>query len=183
MKVLDLGCGIDGRSFEDYVPSDWQITGIDILEPEKNKTNHPNFRYVQQNARDLSRFRNQEFDLTVSIGMLEHVTEETAYREIVAGILRVSRQYIVVVPYRYSWIEPHYVLPFFPIYPYGMKLALVKLLNLSGQRKVLREDPAYIKRYYVWRSNAEYAAAFPGSKVYMFPTLEQIAIVKSCLHN
>ena len=183
MRVLDVGCGIDGRSFEDYAPCDWQITGIDIIEPEMNCTKHPNFRYFRQDARDLSRFGNQEFDLTVSIGMLEHITDEAAYRAIVEGILRVSRQYILVVPYRYSWIEPHYVLPFFPIYPYGMKLALVKLLNLSGQRKVLQEDPGYIKRYYKWRSNAEYARVFPGSKVYMFPTLEQIAIVKSCLHN
>jgi hypothetical protein len=25
MKVIDIGCGIDGRSFEDYIPQNWKI--------------------------------------------------------------------------------------------------------------------------------------------------------------
>ena len=31
MKVIDIGCGIDSRSFDAYVPENWEITGVDIF--------------------------------------------------------------------------------------------------------------------------------------------------------
>ncbi len=50
MKVIDIGCGVDGRSFDDYVPEDWEITGVDILPIERVHHKHPRFSYIQQDA-------------------------------------------------------------------------------------------------------------------------------------
>lgn len=180
MKVIDVGCGSDGRSFDDYVPADWEITGVDIISAHKVRHQHPRFSYLQQDAQDLSRFKDYEFDLAVSIGMLEHVTEEPAFRRIVSEIRRVAKQYIVVVPYKYCWIEPHYGVPFFPLFPYSIKLSLVKTFNLSNQRDVIRQDPEYINKNYKWLSNAEYRVEFPDSTIYLSPTLETIAITRKC---
>ncbi len=180
MKIIDIGCGVDSRSFDAYVPADWEITGVDILPVERVHHQHPNFTYVKQNAQNLSCFKNHEFDLFVSIGMLEHITKEIAFRSIVSEIRRVAKQYIVVVPYKYCWIEPHYGVPFFPLYPYSVKLALVKALNLSNQRDIVRRNPDYINKNYRWLSNAEYRAEFLDSTIYLLPTLEMIAITRSC---
>lgn len=180
MKIIDIGCGVDSRSFDAYVPADWEITGVDILPVERVQHQHPNFIYVEQNAQDLSRFKDHEFDLAVSIGMLEHIAEESAFKSIVSEIRRAAKQYMVVVPYKYCWVEPHYGVPFFPLFPYSVKLALVKALNLSNHREVVRRDPDYIRKHYRWLSNAEYREAFPDSRIYLFPTLEMIAITRTC---
>jgi len=178
MKVLDVGCGFDGRSFDDYAPADWEITGVDIIAPEGVHHTHPNFNYLEQDARDLSRFADDEFDLAVCVGMMEHITDPVTFRAIVSEMLRVSKQYIVVVPYKYAWIEPHYGVPFFPLLPYSAKVWLVKTLNLSGHRSAVLADSEYINKHYRWLSNDEYRQEFPASTIDVLPTREMIAITK-----
>jgi len=179
MKVIDIGCGVDGRSFEDYVPEDWELTGVDILPHDQVHHTHPRFSYVQQDAQDLGRFGDREFDLAVSVGMLEHITQEPVFKRIVSEIRRVAKQHIVVVPYRYCWVEPHYGVPFFPLFPYSMKVAIVKALNLSDQRELLKKIPEYIHRHYRWLSNAKYRIEFPDSTIRLLPTLDMIAITRA----
>ena len=179
MKVIDIGCGIDGRSFADFVPSDFRITGVDIIPAERVQHRHAHFTYVQRDAQDLSCFEDDEVDLAVSIGMLEHITEELAFNRIVHEIQRVAHQHIVVVPYKYCWIEPHYGIPFFPIWPYSIKLFMVKFFNLSDHRSYVVQDVDYIRNNYRWLSNSEYRIVFPDSTIFLLPTLETIAITKS----
>lgn len=120
----------------------------------------------------------RDFDLAVSVGMLEHVTDESVFRRVVSELRRVAKQYIVVVPYRYCWIEPHYGVPFFPILPYSVKVAVVKALNLSNHRAAVSEDPEYINKHFRWLSNARYREAFPDSTIHLLPTLDTIAITR-----
>lgn len=178
MRIIDVGCGVDSRSFDAYVPREWEIVGVDLHSAEKVKHEHPNFTYLQQDAQDLSQFETNEFDLAVSIGMLEHITDEQTFRNIVSEIRRVAKQYVVVVPYRYCWIEPHYGVPFFPILPYSLQIALVKALNLSNQRDAVTVDPEYIRKHYRWLSNAQYQVEFPDASINVLPTLETIAITR-----
>ncbi len=179
MKILDLGCGPDGRSFEEFVPLDYQITGVDLFPPEKIHIKHPGFIYVQQDARDLGRFQDLQFDLLVSFGMLEHIIDDGKYRQVVSEIIRVAKQYIVVIPNKYAPIEPHYVFPLFAIYPHFIQKALVKVFNLSNARKDLQRDPDFIRKRCVWRSSSQSRKDFPGSRIHILPTLDSIAIVKS----
>ncbi len=160
MRIIDIGCGIDGRSFEDYVSPKWRITGIDIHAEERVTHTHPNFVYLRQDAQNLSQFRDGEFDLSLSIGMMEHITDPPTFRRICAEIQRVAKQYVVVVPYRYCWIEPHFGVPFFPLFPERLQIALVKSLNLSGLRHVLDEEPDHIRKNYQWFTNAQYREIF-----------------------
>ena len=99
-NVIDIGCGISGRSFEDYVPEDWRILGVDVVPEHRVQHTHPGFTYRREDAQHLECFGDREFDLAVSVGMLEHITEEPTFSRIVAQIRRVARQYIVVVPDR-----------------------------------------------------------------------------------
>ncbi len=178
MNIIDVGCGIDGRSFDDYVPRDWRITGVDIHTEDEIHHNHPNFRFFHCDARNLEQFEDGHFDLAVSIGMLEHIADDDTYRAIASEIQRVARQYCVVVPYKYCWIEPHYGVPFFPLWPRSWQLGLIKALNLSGQRELIKQRPSFFDKNYRWRSNREYLATFSGAEIHLLPTLECIAIIK-----
>lgn len=179
LTVLDIGCGIDGRSFEDFIPSEWQVTGVDQHQGSEVFHTHPNFRYVQGDAADLREFEDKEFDLAISIGMLEHITEIETFKRVVDNIRRVATQYIVIVPWKFAIIEPHYGVPFFPILPYKLKLSLIKLFNLSNHRNAVTIDPDYVNKHFMWLSNSEYKAYFPESKIYISPTFDSIAIISS----
>ena len=180
-NIIDIGCGLTGRSFEDFIPSTWNVTGVDRVDPSYVKHTHPHFKYVQSDAKDLSQFTDNQFDLAVSIGMLEHITEKTSFEKTVSEIRRVARQHIVIVPYKYALIEPHYGFPLFPIYPNSFKRFLVKTFNICNQREALRRDPTHIEKYCRWPSNGDYKKEFYESKIYLTLTLEQIVIIKSQL--
>jgi hypothetical protein len=179
MKVVDIGCGIDGRSFSDFVPENWDVTGVDVLPSEAVHHAHPRFTYLQQDAQDLSRFDDTAFDLAVSIGVLEHITDELQLGRVVSEIRRIATQYAVVVPYRYCWIEPHYGVPFFPVLPRPVQAAIVRTLNLNRHRDAVKRDPRFIQKYYHWPSNGQYQALFPEAAIHLLPTREMIAIVRS----
>jgi len=178
MNVIDVGCGKNGRSVSDYAPANWKITGIDLHEPHEVVHSHANFRYVKCDARDLSQFRDGSFDLCISIGMFEHVVNRSDYMAIANEIERVARQYIVVVPYKYCVIEPHFGVPFLPLMPYSVQVIIIKMLNLSKERQNLVLDPNYLRNNLVWHSNSAYRKIFPSSEIYLLPTLDTIAIVR-----
>lgn len=179
MRVIDLGCGRSGRSTTDFAPPSWTIVGIDLIAPEQVHHRHPGFRYAKQSVRDLSAFPDDEFDLAISVGLLEHVTDPAAFAEAAAEIRRVARQYALIVPYRYAWIEPHYSVPLFPVLPRPVQNWLVRTFNLRGQGAGVRQDPAFVERRTLWRTNAEYRNAFPGSRTRLTPTLETVLIARS----
>ena len=178
MTIIDVGCGPDGRSLENFLSIDYRIVGIDLYDASQVKVSHPRFTYIQQDARDLSRFRYKEFDLAFSIGMMEHICNRSILEEMAREIGRVSKQYVVVVPWKYAWIEPHFKFPFFQLLPNGLKLRLVAMFNLHNLREKVKTDCAYIRKHYQWLSNSEWRGIFVGSIVYVSPTLETIAIVK-----
>ena len=106
------------------IPQNWQIVGVDLKDPQIIKHTYPNFQYTQQNAQDLSQFTDKQFDLAVSIGLLEHVTEEEAFKQTALEIRRIAKQYIVMVPAKYCSLEPHYCWPLFPLIPYSTLVSL-----------------------------------------------------------
>ena len=179
MTVLDLGCGRSGRSTTDYAPADWQIVGVDRLPPKAVHHRHPGFRYVRGNACDLSAYGDDEFDLVLAVGLLEHVVEPGDFAVAAAEIQRVGRQYAMVVPYRLAWLEPHYLVPFFPVLPRPVQNGLIRAFDIKGQRRAVAEDPGFVASRTVWRPNAEYGRAFPGATVRLAPTRETVFIVRA----
>ena len=177
MKIIDIGCGKDGRSFTDYASEDWHLTGIDLCAPDGVCHLHTNYTYIQRDATDLSCFENNQFNLCVSIGMLEHITDPTVRRQIISEIRRVAEQHLIIVPYRYCTIEPHYGFPYFPVFPYWMQLYFVRIFNLSNHREIVKQDADYINKNYYWPSNKELSEEFGGSDVKVCPViLDTVAV-------
>lgn len=176
MRVIDLGCGRTGRSTTDFAPASWSITGVDLYPPEQVAHAHPGFTYVRASVCDLSQFPDGAFDLAISVGLLEHVTDPADFACAVREIRRIAGQWALVVPYRYAWVEPHYSVPLFPVLPRVVQNALVRLFNLHGHRALAAKDPAFLERRTTWRTNAAYRAALPGSRTTLTPTLETVLI-------
>ena len=179
MSILDIGCGPNGRSFEDHISPNYKITGIDILDGEKVKTDYPNFKNLKQDAEVLSIFSDREFDLVVSIGMMEHICDEDALHNMSSEIARVSKQSVIVVPWKYEFIEPHFKFPFFQLLPYFLKVFLTKALNLHNLGKSVEFDSDYIRKNYQWFSNKRWSDVFKGLKCFVTTHLDTIAIVKT----
>lgn len=178
MSILDVGCGPDGRSVEDYISDNFYITGIDLYEECKVSVNHPHFTYIQQDASDLSRFEDNKFDLAFCVGMMEHICDRRVLLKIVQEIERVSKQYVIVVPWKWAWIEPHFHLFFFQLLPEKLKLFLIRAFNLHNLGKRIKKDRSYLRNHYQWLSSKEWKAMFVDSKVYVCPGWDTIAVVK-----
>lgn len=178
MKILDIGCGPDGRSFSDFIKPDYRIIGADILPVERVKHQHPNFIYINISGADLE-FEDNYFDLVVTIGMLEHITDPAIFEKITNNIKRLSEQHIVIVPYKYAWIEPHWGIPLFPIIRPMIQNYLVKTFNICNHRQSIKNDINFIKKHYVWYSNSEYSKIFPSSRIKLLPFYDTIGIIKS----
>jgi ubiquinone/menaquinone biosynthesis C-methylase UbiE len=176
MSILDVGCGPNGRSFEDFISKDYRIVGIDLLDAEDVRIKHPNFRYWQQDAQDLSIFRDKEFDLAVSFGMMEHICDLSVLKRMYSEINRVAQQWLIVVPWKYVFVEPHFKFPFFQLLPYALKVFLTKSLNLHDLRRAVNQDYNYIRNHYQWLTNSQWIGIFEGGCCYR--QMDSIAIVK-----
>ena len=66
------------------------------------KVTHPQFTNFQQDTQALGRFCDKQFDLTLSIGMMEHICDRAMLERFASEIYRVSKQYILIVPWKYA---------------------------------------------------------------------------------
>ncbi len=109
-RVLNLGSG-KGYTFEIFNKKN-DILGMDIFPKEENLIKQDNFKYLER-ENDVLPFKDNEFDVVVSIGVLEHVFPESSFKKTCEEIQRVGKRFAVVVPSYWTLIEPHYSFPFF----------------------------------------------------------------------
>lgn len=177
MTILDVGCGTDGRSVHQWIDPSYHITGIDLYDPSKVHIDHPRFTYKQQDARDMSCFADQSFDLAISVGMMEHIGHFPDLNKMAQEIHRIAKEYIIVVPYRYALVEPHFKFPIFQLLPTEMQLSLVYKFNLHNLKQKLTTDPLYIKKHFLWLTAEQWRHVWPESQVSVF-NMENYMIVK-----
>jgi SAM-dependent methyltransferase len=164
-RVLDVGCGA-GRSFEEF-NRDNEIVGLD-LDPSP-KIFQDNFRFVPGDAASMEVFKDGEFDVVVSVGVLERVVPFENLRRAAKEIQRVGKAYIVVVPHMFTFIEPHSQLPFGQFTPRNFRRFAKRwdLLRNVDQRRpsVVEEERLFYLRAHEWKS------LFPESKLLSYSFL------------
>lgn len=156
-RVLDVGCG-DGKSFEDFNTGN-EIVGLDLYQDPKILRD--NFSYIRGDGADMSAFGDREFDVVVCIGVLEHVFPFERLRCMAREIARVGKGYAVVVPHTYTVIEPHYQLPFWQLYPDGLKSFLIKRFSIGWYER----NPAGEFTPLNYFRRREWQELFPGGSI------------------
>jgi hypothetical protein len=140
VKILDAG---GTESF-------WKMMGLTsqdevnviIANTEIIRTTLPNFKFIKCDARDLSVFRDKEFDIVFSNSVIEHVGDLNDQKKMAEEIIRVGIRYMVQTPNYYFPFEPHFMFPFFQYLPLSWKIFLVKNFSLGWFKKTGSETEA-----------------------------------------
>ena len=159
-RVLDVGCGV-GNSFEVYNKEN-EIVGLDL--DSRQKIFQDNFRYVQGDGEDMGVFNDQEFDIVICIGVLEHIFPFRKLMKMSSEIQRVGKAYVVGVPHMYTPIEQHYQMPYWQLYPDNFKSFLIKHFSIGCYQKNPKGE--YFKLNYFKKN--EWLKLFPEAKIASF---------------
>ncbi len=103
LKILEIGCA-QGKDFIRHTnKQSYELYGVDIT---SYKDKHSDFTFVLTDASELP-FKDNSFDLVVSIGMLEHIQPIEKLCQVISEIKRVGKYHIIIVPSISTFIEPH----------------------------------------------------------------------------
>lgn len=103
LRVLEVGCA-DGRDTIQFLRElpDCEIHGVDV----KPQTLPEDVTFHLADAADLP-FEDGEFDLVVSIGLLEHIEPMEKLSAVIREMRRVGRACVAVIPSVSTLLEPH----------------------------------------------------------------------------
>jgi len=103
-RILDVGCS-RGKDLVQFLEGrdDLEITGIDLKDYGLRQHN---FRMVVGDATDIP-YPDLHFDITLSIGVLEHIHPIEKLARVAREIDRVSKSYVVIIPSINTFVEPH----------------------------------------------------------------------------
>jgi SAM-dependent methyltransferase len=86
--ILDVGCG-KGQLVKELSKQAKYVVGIDSSEALKNYNNEWNYYFIRADCHNLP-FKENVFDLVISIGMLEHIT---SYERAILEMKRALKQH------------------------------------------------------------------------------------------
>jgi hypothetical protein len=104
VRLLDLGCA-NGKDLLRYLFDDsrFELHGIDV---EDHDVREQNFQFHHIDA-EQTHFPDDHFDITVSMGVLEHIQPIEKLCRVISEIRRISKSYYILVPSIATMLEPH----------------------------------------------------------------------------
>lgn len=122
---------------------------------------------ISGDARDLSRFGDDAFDVVFSNSVIEHVGDLDDQRRMAEEIRRVGRSYFVQTPNRYFPIEPHFLLPLFQFLPLWLQVFIVRhfTIGYAGKAPDRASAERRVKSVQLL-TRKQFAALFPGARLY-----------------
>ena len=164
LKVIDVG------GTEDF----WRkmgITGeegleITLLNLSAVKTELPGFVGLAGDARNMSQFPDQAFDVAFSNSVIEHVGGWADQQAMAAGMRRVGKRIFLQTPNRNFPIEPHFLFPFFQFLPVGWRIWLLMHFRLGWYpRHAGRESALQAVESVRLLTRHELRTLFPGATI------------------
>lgn len=109
---------------------------IVLLNLHKERINYSNFYSVVGDVRNLSQFKDKEFDVVFSNALIQDLGNYEDQRRMANEIRRVGKRYFVQAPNRFFPIEPHFLFPFFQFFPAPIQVWLHTHFDLGYRRKI-----------------------------------------------
>lgn len=104
---------------------------ITLLNRWKQPTQAKNIKSIVGDARDLSLFKERQFDIVFSNSLIEHLGTYKNQLQMAKEAQRVGKAYFIQTPNKFFPIEPHFLLPFFFLIPKKIRPFLVYHLSLK----------------------------------------------------
>lgn len=129
LKILDVGGTQSYWENRGYV----NIPGIEItiLNVYREPADYPNIQSTVGHGADLSRYRDNEFDITFSNSVIEHMESWEKMESMAREIRRVGKSYYLQTPNKNFPIECHFLLPWFQFLPLRWKYYILTRTKLS----------------------------------------------------
>lgn len=165
LKILDVG---GTQVFWERMG----FTGIDdisimIINLTKTETTYPNFKSVVGDAKNLSMFRDNEFDIVFSNSVIEHVGDFDDQQRMAEEVKRVGKRYFIQTPNRYFPVEPHFLFPFFQFLPLKIQVFLLRHFEIGWNTKIKDKQKAIeIIKSIRLLTKKELKQLFPGATIY-----------------
>ena len=109
---------------------------ITLLNISRYEVRYPNMKSVTGDARTLSDFQDQEFDVVFSNSVIEHVGDFRDQQQMAAAIQRVGQRYFLQTPNYHFPVEPHFLFPFFHFLPVTWRVFLLQHFNLGWYKRL-----------------------------------------------
>lgn len=178
-RILDIG---GTQSFWEMMnfrlPEGCEIQLLNIFPVEVSLKG---FVSIVGDGRNLSRFREQEFEMIFSNSVIEHVGSYPDQKQMADEIRRVGQSFFVQTPNKYFPIEPHYHLPLFQFLPLNSKAWLHRRFALGWAEKAESDQTALVQAQSVnLLSKRALRSLFPDAEIidekFLFLTKSFIAI-------
>jgi len=165
LKILDIG-GTESfwvnRNFHNK--NDFFIT---LLNLTKIEVHFSNFNSIVGDAANLSQFKINEFDITFSNSVIEHLGSSEYQLKMAKEVIRVGKYHFIQTPNLFFPIEPHYLLPFFQFFPSKLKYFILTKTKLSRGKKWNKNSANNYINEIRLISFKEMKSLFPESKFYI----------------
>lgn len=141
---------------------------IVLLNTEKVNVENRNFVSVVDDARDMSKFGDKEFDVVFSNSTIEHVGGYDEQCQMAEEMRRVGKRYFLQTPNRFFPIEPHFLFPFFQFLPLRVRVFLVRRFDLGfyGHGDISEQEAMGVVGSIRLLTERELRNMFPGGTIY-----------------
>lgn len=164
VKILDAGGTLNFWQQMGYINSgEIDLTIINIEPPD---TSNPNIKCVTGDVCDLSRYKDDEFDIVFSNSVIEHVGGAEERKKMATEIKRAGKKYFVQTPNCNFPFEPHFLFPFFQFLPRFSQTFLLTHFRMGWFEKCTTNIEAWeiIDSIHLLKKK-ELCSLFPGAKL------------------
>ena len=142
LSIIDVGGTVSYWEKMGFFNFDEKINVV-IINLKKYDSKYLNIISYVGDARNLSQFEDQSFDLAFSNSVIEHVGSLNDQKKMIDEMRRVAKRIYLQTPNRFFPIEPHFIFPFFQFFPNGIKVWLLMKYSLGWFPKFKDKEKAY----------------------------------------
>lgn len=165
VKILDVG-GTE-RFWQLRGWADLDDVNIVIINLKALETQSKNIVVMAGDARDLSQFVDDSFDVAFSNSVIEHLFDWQSQKQMAKEMQRVARVYWVQTPNYWFPIEPHFLFPAWQWLPRKWRIRMIERFRLGNRGPCKSyEDAARLVDEIRLLSAREMQELFPGATIW-----------------